>query len=184
MRSLSFVVAGFLITTFSQAALAGGIDEIRAGASIQSVSGIADNLEDGVALSGEIIFDSPKPLKWLFNARPHLGASVALDEAATSYGYAGLTWRLRAPMSRFYFDAGVGGAVHNGETSFDPAIHIPRPDSAFLGCRGLFRLHATPGVRILPRTTLSIQYEHLSNAGICDENEGLDNLGVRLGVRF
>lgn len=185
-KSVSKVLLGTIIGSFAVISPAiAGIDEVRAGASIQSSGPLAPNVEEGTALAGEILFDAPSFLKWgPLQGRPSIGGSIATSENATSFGHAGLSWRLSAPAMPAFIDFGAGLAVHNGETSFDPATDFPRVGSAFLGCRALARLHVAPGVKIGPRVRASVQWEHLSNAGLCSENEGLDNLGFRLGVKF
>jgi len=34
------------------------------------------------------------------------------------------------------------------------------------------------------KTSLSLYLDHISNANLCDNNEGLETAGVRLGFRF
>lgn len=180
------ILAGLLaFAAVAPAAQAAGfVDEVRVGASIQSAGPIASNLERGAAVAGEVFFASPRLFSVIGKPRPVIGLSVATDEAATSFAHAGLGWRASLPVSRLFLDLGLGVAVHDGRVSFDPAVDLPRDDNAFLGCPVQFRLSGGPGVRVAPRVTAALQWEHLSNAGICDENEGLDNIGVRLGVSF
>ena len=172
------------LITISNAALAGSIEEIKGGISAQSVNFISPNVEGGVALSGEILFKAPDILSAIWSPKPHLGFSLATTEDSTSFIYSGLTWRQSFFSDRAFFDFGVGGAVHDGRVSFNAAVDLPRSNGAFLGCPVLFRLHGGPGIRLSKRWSASLQWEHLSNAGICDENEGLDNIGFRLGYRF
>jgi hypothetical protein len=163
-------------------AFANRFEELRVGASVQSVGPVAPNVEKGGAVAGEILF-IPVDLEFLGSPMPHIGGSIALNDQATSFGYAGLTWRADLTR-RAYFDFGVGGAVHDGRTSFDPTTDFPRRGSAFLGCRALFRLHVSPGVRVGERYSIGLQWEHLSNANLCRENEGLDNWGIRFGLQL
>jgi hypothetical protein len=53
-----------------------------------------------------------------------------------------------------------------------------------LGCRVLFRESLSVGVRFMKHHSLSVMVDHISNAGLCDHNDGLDTLGVRYGYRF
>lgn len=176
--------AAFLLAHGSVAAFAAGpVEEVRAGVSLQSVGPISANVERGVALGAEVLF-ARLPVAWLGSPMPSLGGSLATAENSTSFAHAGLVWRIEPPATRLYFDLGAGAAVHDGRVSFNPAADFPRVGEAFLGCRTLFRLAGGPGVRIGDRLTAHVQWEHLSNAGLCAENEGLDNWGVRLGWRF
>lgn len=172
-----------LIMTFPSA-MARSVEEVRAGISSQSVSFFSPDVEDGVAISGEFLFRSPDILAVIWDPKPHLGFSLATADNGTSFVYSGLTWQQFFFNDKVFFDFGIGGAVHDGRVSFDPVVDLPRADGAFLGCPVLFRLHAGPGIRLSERWSASLQWEHLSNAGLCDENEGLDNIGFRLGYRF
>ena len=40
------------------------------------------------------------------------------------------------------------------------------------------------GFRFDQHNSLSIYFEHMSNAGLADANEGMDLLGARYGYRF
>ena len=178
------LAAATAVGLFVTPAQAGAVDEVRGGVSIQSLGPISPNVEDGLAISGEVLFAAPEFLAKIGAPRPHIGFSAATDGAATSYGYLGLTWRATMFAEGGFLEFGVGGAVHNGRTSYNPIADEPRQGEAFLGCRALVRLHVAPGVRLSERWTASLQWEHLSNANLCGENEGLDNLGVRFGYRF
>lgn len=162
----------------------GRAEEIRGGASIQSVRAFSPNTERGAAIAGDVILEPFSEWRAVGRPRFQAGVSVATDDAATSFIHGGLVWRIDRPASRFYLDLGAGIAIHDGETAFDPDTDFSVEGSAFLGCRALFRLQAAPGVWLNDRLSLSLQFEHLSNASICSPNEGLDNIGLRLGTRF
>ena len=179
MRIIATAVSGLI---WCAGAAANPLHEVRLGASVQSVGPVSPNVEDGGAIAAEVLF-GPIDLGPLGAPMPHLGGSLALDEDATSFGYLGLTWRAELSKTLF-FDFGVGGAAHDGRTSFNPSTDLPRTGSAFLGCRALFRLHVSPGVRVSKRAALLVQWEHLSNANLCRENEGLDNWGARFAYSF
>ncbi|MBB5517888.1 acyloxyacyl hydrolase [Amphiplicatus metriothermophilus] len=163
-------------------AAASSIDEIRVGAALQDTGPFADNKEKGAALSAEVLFDSPEALAFLGRPRPQAGVSVATAGGATSYAYAGLAWD-QSIGRRFFVSAAAGFAVHDGETGLDSGEPI-RPESAYLGCRLVARLAGDVGYRLSERLSLSVHLSHLSNAGLCSPNEGLDALGFRLGYRF
>lgn len=163
-------------------AIAGPVDEIRAGVLLQGTGPFSDDKEDGVGLNGEILFRPLDGLSAIGAPRPHLGFSAATDGEATSQVYGGLTWE-QYLTPRLFLDAGFGFAVHNGETDFDPMD--PNINSTkYLGCRALFRISGDLGYMLTERLSISAHVDHISNAGLCSENEGLDNTGVRLGVRF
>jgi len=177
------MIAGPFLLAGAAPASGGFIDEVRGGVSFQSTGPIAENVEDGVAIAGEVLFKSPAFLRIIGAPRPHIGGSAATDANATSFVYAGLAWEVDIAR-RIYLHGGAGGAVHDGRTTFNPAVDLPRRGEAFLGCSALFRLHGGAGYRLTERLNVNVTFEHLSNAGICSENEGLENVGVRLGYRF
>ena len=183
MRTLIFLC---LIAFAVAPARAGDvISEVRGGIVAQGWGGQAVDKEQGVGINGEIVFRSPDFLSVILAPRPVIGATIALDSDATSQIYAGLDWRFDL-TERFYINGGVGGAIHNGETDpFDPVHDTGRKNhTVFLGCRTLFRLSGDVGYRVTDRLNASAYWAHLSNAGLCTDNEGLDTLGARLGWSF
>lgn len=187
MRALVHI-AGFLLAAslfFSAPAYAQGIDEARIGVTAQGFGGWSPDLEQGAGVNLELLFESPRFLSVIGSPRPLIGANIAADSDATSQIYAGVEWK--AYLAKRFFAAGmVGGAIHNGETDpFDPVADAGRINNTqFLGCRALLRLSADVGYDLAERVSASVHWSHISNAGLCDENEGLDNLGVRVGYRF
>lgn len=175
------------IAAFSSlnAASAELFNEVRAGVYAQSCCGFGSSKEQGAAINAEALFASPRVLNVLGAPRPLIGATVATDSDATSQIYTGLEWKVDL-ASRWFVAAGVGVTVHNGETDrFDPVADAGRVDSTvFLGCRALIRLAGDVGYRLTDRVSASFHWNHISNAGLCRENEGLDQMGLRLGLSF
>lgn len=182
MRSIVLAAAGLACLFVAQTSIASPFDEIRIGAVSQGLGPFSPNKEDGVGINGELLFNPLGPSGLGGAIRPHVGVTVATGEFATSQIYAGLTLQ-QSFARRFFLGAGVGVAVHDGETSFDP-FDPNGSDKSFLGCRALFRLNADLGYMLTERVSASLHVDHISNADICDENEGLDNTGVRLGYKF
>ena len=77
-----------------------------------------------------------------------------------------------------FFSLDLGGAVHDGETS------TSRRDRKELGTRVLFREAIEIGYRFQEHHALSLRFDHISNASLADNNEGLDTLGVVYGYSF
>lgn len=110
---------------------------------------------------------------------PRLHAGTTLNTAGkTSSLYVGFTWTLDLG-EKFFIEGALGGAVHNGKTG-----DVIYPNHNALGCSPLFRESASIGYRITPALSVMATVEHLSNAGLCSQNRGLTNAGVRLGYSF
>ena len=161
---------------------AGAVDSLSFGVLAHDVGPISSGREDGVAVNVEAQFRSPRALMPLLYPRPMIGGTLALDGAATSELYAGLAWRQNIGQ-RLFVSASAAVAVHDGDTRYEPGEPLDG-DFAFLGCRALFRFSGEVGVLATERVSLSAYYSHASNAGLCSENEGLDNLGARVGYKF
>lgn len=177
------VIAAFAgISSLTGVASAGPVEEIRAGIFAHGCCGFGSSKEDGVAINGEVVFSSPRFLSVLGKPRPVIGATLAPAANATDQIYAGLEWR--ADISRWFVAGGFGGVLHNGETdAYDPIADAARvDDTTFLGCSPMFRLSGDVGYRVTETLSVSFHWNHISNAGLCDDNEGLDQMGFRLGV--
>jgi lipid A 3-O-deacylase len=158
------------------------ISEVRLG-------GFAANLEDGgsedatALVNAELLFQplgrgrdyGNAFLDVFLNPRPHLGTSISVDEGGTNQVYGGLTWEVRLTDWAFV-EASFGGTIHDGPTDGND------PDS--YGCATLFRESASLGFDLSERLRLLFTVDHMSNAGLCDQNQGLTNAGVRLGYRW
>ncbi len=152
------------------------VTEVRVGALAHDTGPFSSNKEDGVDGNLEVLFASPEFLDLVFSPRPHIGASIN-SASDTSQGYLGLTWEFDL-LDDVFIDLTFGGAVHNGNLDDN---ELGRKD---LGCRVLFRGAIGLGYRITPNHNISIHFDHISNARLCDANEGLESVGLRYGYRF
>ncbi|MGH7058009.1 MAG: acyloxyacyl hydrolase [Acetobacteraceae bacterium] len=148
--------------------------------------------ESGPDINAELVLPSPisasavagiePPLRWLLRPRPDIGvdANTAGD---TSQAYIGLTWTadLASDMwSRgdgLFLDFSVGPALNNGQ------ISTSDQNRKSLGSHVLIHSSVELGYRI-EHVSVGLYLEHSSNAGLDDRNEGLTNVGVRLGFGF
>jgi lipid A 3-O-deacylase len=155
------------------------IDELRTGVLTHQLGG--DHYEHGTDVNAEILFGkigAPRGdylLDYLLRPRVHLGADINTS-GDTSQGYFGLTWD--APLGkRFFVETSFGGAVHDG--------HLDKtPEHSGFGCRVNFHESASLGVHLTERWNLMATIDHMSNAGLCSENRGLSNAGLRLGYKW
>ncbi len=144
---------------------------------------LGNHVEPGAALNVEVLFRSPAVLRVLWAPRPHLGLSLN-TAGATDYAYLGLTWSGRPwrpllTLPEGLFVAGsLGGGIHDGHLNAGP------PDRKVLGSRLLFRESVEAGYQLTPRVRLSVMLDHVSNAGLATHNQGLTDLGARIGVTF
>lgn len=152
------------------------VSEVRGGVYVHDIELWSFEREDGVDVNAEVLFTSPDFLDGIFAPRPHLGIT-ANTSGYTSHAYAGLTWEFDL-TDEYFLDASLGGSVHSGELDTDDREYKS------LGSRVLFRLGAALGYRLTDHVNVSLQYEHMSNAYLADPNEGMDNVGLRLGYVF
>ncbi|MES1990238.1 MAG: acyloxyacyl hydrolase [Pseudomonadota bacterium] len=130
-----------------------------------------------IDFNGEVLFDSPDWLGWMGSPRPRLGTTIA--HHGTSLTYAGLDWTVNVTDAVF-FDFGLGGAIHDGRLNGVS----PNDNENRYGCRANFHESISIGYRLTESTSVMASIEHMSNAGLCDYNEGLTNAGIRLGYSF
>ncbi len=153
------------------------IDEIRFGLLLHDSE--ESNSEEGVDLNLEVLFgrighERGNFLDHFLMPRPHLGASISLN-GDTSVGFFGFTWDTKL-TERLFFESSFGGALHNG--SYDDK------DGTSFGCAVNFRESGSLGVALSEQWRMLVTIEHMSNAGLCGENDGLTNAGVRLGYKW
>ncbi len=108
--------------------------------------------------------------------RPAVGATINTS-GQTSHVYIDARWQFETPAGIF-LGVGLGGAVHDGN------LDNSDPDRKALGSRLLFHIPVELGYRFDDHNSVSVYFEHTSNAYTQDFNEGLDRLGLRYGYRF
>jgi opacity protein-like surface antigen len=157
----------------------------------------AGSVESGTAdINGELV--SPRiPLgiasPWnLLVPRLHVGGNANLDNR-TSFVYTGLLWTWPV-FDRFFVEAFVGPAFHNGELIMSPTQTTAT--KAGLGCPVLIHAGANIGYRFNEHWSVMATFSHLSNGktafGIdcgsnqaaSGSNQGLNNYGARIAYTF
>lgn len=157
-------------------ALGGFLSEVRIGIMAHDVGVFGRSKEDGPDINAEILFVSPGFLEFIFAPRPHIGITANTGDD-TSQIYAGLTWDWNF-WDPFFIEGTLGIAVHDGDTD------IESQEKKKLGCKALFRESVALGARFLEHHNISVTLAHISNAKLCEGNEGLDTVGVRYGYQF
>lgn len=192
-RRVGGALAAAVLLSGTMPAWAGSafVSELRLGVLAHDV-GVLGGRERGADFNGEILFVSPFTglaaatpgwLRWALTPQPDLGVSIN-SAGYTSQGYGGLTWclpllpRLFAGNDAVTFSLGAGGEVNDG------TVNQNTHHRKALGSNVLFRLSAELGYRVTERVGLYLLYDHVSNAGLAAYNESINDIGVRVGLRF
>ena len=136
-----------------------------------------DQLED---ISLEVLFASPDidAFRWIGSPRPNLGVNINFN-GQESVAHLALTWQLRpfagAPL---FVEGTFGAAVNNGSLMNAPA------GFKNLGCNLQFYEQFGIGADLGDNARVILTYDHTSNADLCNANEGLSSLGLKLGWQF
>lgn len=154
----------------------GILSEVRVGVLNHDIGVFGEQIEDGIDGNIEFLFVAPEFLDIILSPRPHVGLTVN-SEGNTSQLYAGLAWDWTF-MAPFFVEGSLALSAHNGR------LRETTADEKGMGCRVLFRESVSLGARFLERHSLSLMLTHISNAGLCDPNKGLDTVGIRYGYRF
>lgn len=194
MRCSSFAFAGIAALlcaappAFAQATGDGLITEFKVGAFDHDAPLGGHQKESGADVGGELLF---QPLDFLDfgigGPRPILGG-VVNSAGQTNQVYTGLTYTFdfAADVLRdgdgFFTEVTVGGGLNDGKINVTDPVQSQRVKS--LGSNALFREDLDIGYRITPRVSLAFSYNHISDADLAQRNEGLNDVGVRIGIKF
>ena len=163
---------------FDDPSTEGLLREIRWGVAAHDVDGLwsSESYEDGPDILAELVFNRPLFQLLSGTAYPNAGATIN-TRGYTSKVFAGLLhqWEL---SEHLFFATGVGLALHNGE------LDTTQPDRKSLGSRVLFRVPIEFGIAFNCHHRIMVAFDHVSNAGLAQPNEGMDTLGVMYGYRF
>ena len=172
----------------------GQISEVRGALMAHNIeTNVSKNAgkEDGPDVQVEVLWNSPDWLKFAFSPRPGVVASLN-TQGETSFAGVGLDWTF--PVSKnITIDPYLGYVIHNGDpldNPYAPADSARRAkfnaEELALGSRDLFRLGFAVGYRHSETWTSYLVYEHLSHGHILggSKNQGIDNVGIRLGRTF
>jgi len=108
---------------------------------------------------------------------PNVGATINFG-GLESMVYGGMVWHVPVAATPFFTEAALGAALHNGALSGATA------PARNLGCSLLFHEQVSLGANLSPTTSVMLTAEHASSANLCLPNEGLTNIGVRVGFKF
>ena len=154
------------------------VSEVRGGVFSHSID--PDGFSRVEDVNFEVLFRAP--FMGSFGAwgtlQPRIGATVNLNGPESMVNL-GVTWHLPVFDTPLFLEGTFGGALHNG------ALHDAVAPARDLGCSVLFYEAASVGFEVTEQVNLLFTAEHASHAGLCgDDNRGLTNGGVRLGIKF
>ena len=184
-----FVITIFLCVltnnayTFDKKGSSSFINEIKTGVVAHDVGFFGTQKEEGLDSTFEFLFRKiDYNLFWFGKPRPHIGATVNMG-GDTSQAYAGFTWDWKLPK-RMFFNFSWGLTYHNGDKIHSPN-HV-QTDKKELGSSLLFREAIEIGWNFYGKDSISIRFDHISNANLWgeDANEGLDTLGIVYSYKF
>ena len=135
-------------------------------------------------INGEVLFQRPQWHfdNWLMNVllTPRLHVSTSINTGrGTSQASIGLAWDTYI-YKTYFFEATFDLAFHNGFTGDG----IPPDNRRNLGCSPLSRQSFWLGKDIDEHWRVMVGIEHLDNFHLCRADQGLSNLGARIGYRF
>ena len=149
--------------------------------------------EHGVDINPELIFQSPVSdawaatvpayLRWMVQPRPTIGGEINTD-GFTNQAYVGATWTWLLAGNLFRPGDGVALSYFFGPGFNDGDIIVKAPNRKSLGSHILFREALELGYLINPVYQISAFVDHVSNGGLAKQNQSINDVGVRLGVRF
>jgi len=178
----------FAWSASAPAAKADLIDEAWIGGYAHDISDIGHGKESNTE-DVQLEVDTGQPALLRFLGAPHLNAVVSFNSAGESdFAAVGLAWdhRLVGPLyASLQFGIGETDGVDTPPSG--PAGDYDRRHRLLLGSRALFREAAGLNWRVAPRWDIGVQYWHASNGEILGSskfNEGINDLGLRVGYRF
>ena len=171
---------------FASAAHADGgfLDEGRLGVYDHDASLGGHQKESGADIGVEALF---KPFNFLGEPRLAIGGLVNTD-GETDQAYVGLTWTWDFVHGVFksddglYAEATLGGGWNDGKINVTDPVEQQKRKS--LGSHALFREDVDLGYRFNPVWSIAVSYNHISNADLATRNEGLNDIGLRIGMKF
>jgi len=181
-------VAALALPGLAKADAYGFLDEARIGVYEHDASVLGHQKETGADIGAEFLFVSPRFLTIIGSPRPIIGG-LANTSGQTDQIYTGLTWtwdfvhNVLHEGDAFYVEGTLGGGWNDGKINVDGASSEGEKRKS-LGSNVLFREDLDIGYRITPRYSIAVSYNHISNADLGERNEGINDIGVRFGIKF
>lgn len=164
----------------------GIFNETRLGVYQHDTGLIGNQKESGVDFSFEVL---SRPLFSLSIGSPRVVVGSVVNTAGqTNQVYAGFAdyWNFAqsvfTPGDAFFIEGTVGVDWHDGKID---VVGTPlESDWKSHGSRFLIRSGGDLGYRINPTWSVALSFNHISNADLATRNEGMNDLGLRVGMHF
>lgn len=158
------------------------IQEIRLGFFRHDAGIAGGSKEEGWDLNAELLFRPFSFMEAIGSPRPQLGITMNTS-GGTNQFYGGLSWQFDDVLfENVFINASLGLVIHDGNLTSNQ--HDEMMTRKELGARIIFRESLELGYLLAGRHSVSLLVDHISNANTSSNNEGLDSLGVRYGMRF
>ncbi|HYM72807.1 MAG TPA: acyloxyacyl hydrolase [Stellaceae bacterium] len=125
----------------------------------------------------------PSWIRWALQPRPTIGGSVN-TAGGTDQFYVGANWSWKLVSNIFNPDDGIVFGYFFGPGFNDGHRKENNPNRKALGSLVLFRESADIGYQFNSKYQVSLFIDHISNGGLAKYNQSINDIGVRLGVRF
>lgn len=163
------------------------ISEVRVGLLDHDTGLVGSSKEDGVDLAIEAFSQPIDALDFIGSPRVVVGAIIN-SEDQTNQLYAGLLAQRTFAQDvfrsgdGFYVEGLVGVAYHDGKID----VRNTPEDAEWKshGSEFLFRTGFGVGYRFNETWSLTATFAHVSNANFAEPNQGANDVGLRVGMRF
>ena len=155
--------------------------------------GFLGGKEHGADINAEVIFASPVSdgmiaeapgwLRWTLQPRPTIGGSIN-TAGDTDQAYLGATWAWFLKRDLFNPGDGIVLGYFFGPGFNNGNLNEANPQRKALGSHILFREAFDLGYQINPVYQVSAYIDHISNGGLAKYNQSVNDIGIRLGIRF
>lgn len=149
--------------------------------------------EKGIDINPEINLQSPVSdawaatmplwLRWAVQPRPTIGGEINTSHY-TNQAYVGANWAWRLASNILSPGDGIILGYFFGPGFNDGLIASSHPDRKALGSHVLFREAFDLGYEFIPGWQISAFIDHVSNGGLAKQNQSINDVGARLGLRF
>src|SRR5262245_8564995 len=191
MRPLCrFFFAALLPTAFCAEAASAqdtGVDEIRFGVYDHDTDLFGHKKESGVDLVLEALSTRIAALRFIGSPRFLIGVNIN-TAGQTNQVYIGLirSWDLFHAVLKtddaIFLEGTLGGGLNDGKLDV-----LGKPEGQRWKSHGshlLFREAVGVGYRFNPKWSMALNLSHISNAGLAEPNEGLNNVGLTLNMKL